>query len=137
MIVPPLVVRAGQEGAAHGPLLHVLAGHVRDGRVGERGTDASAWLAAALAPGMALFVVAPPAALGTDPDVHAVGDLASEAPYELLALAGAEPEEALGLLAPRGLAFVASPREPAAWHGHAELAVAALPHGAILAVRAA
>jgi len=135
VIVPPLVVRAGQEGVAHGPLLHVLAGHVRDGRVGERGTGASAWLAAALEPGIALFVVAPPAVLGTDPDVHAVSGLAAEAPYRLLALADAEPEEALGLLAPRGLAFVASPRHPAAWHGHAELAAAALSHRAILAVR--
>ena len=136
MIVPPLVARAGQEGVAHGPLLHVLAGHVRDGRVGERGTGASAWLAAALAPGLSLFVVAP-RALGADQDVHAVSGLAAEAPYELLALACAEPEEALGLLAPRGLAFVASPRDPTVWHAHAELAVAALPHGAILAVRAA
>ena len=137
METPPLVVRAGQEGVAHGPLLHVLAGHVRDGRVGERGTGASAWLAAALAPGIALFVVAPPAVLGADPDVRAVHGLAAEAPYELLALADAEPEEALGLLAPRGLAFLASPRDPTVWHAHAELAVAALPHGAILAVRAA
>lgn len=134
---PPLVVRAGQEGVAHGPLLHVFAGHVRDGRVGERGTGASAWLAAALAPGIPLYAVAPPAALAADPDVHAVSGLAAEAPYQLLALADAEPEEALGLLAPRGLAFVASPRDVAVWHGHAELAVAALPHGAILAVRAA
>ena len=137
MIVPPLVVRAGQDGAAHGPLLHVLAGHVRDGRVGERGTGASAWLAAALAPGIALFVVAPPAVLGADPDVRAVHGLAAEAPYELLALADAEPEEVLRLLAPRGLAFVVSPRDPAAWYGHAELAAAALAHRAILAVRAA
>ncbi len=136
MIVPPLVVRAGQEGVPHGPLLHVLAGHVRDGRVGERGTGASAWLASALAPGISLFVVAPPAVPGADPDVHAVGDLASEAPYELLALADAEPEEALGLLAPRGLAFVQSPRDPAVWHGHAEVAAVALPDGAVLAVRA-
>jgi len=136
MKTPPPVARAGQEGAVHGPLLYVLAGHVRAGRVGERGTGASAWLAAALAPGIPLYAVAPPAALVADPDVHAVSGLVAEAPYELLALAGAEPGEVLGLLAPRGLAFVASPGDPAAWLGHPELAAVALPHGAVLAVRA-
>jgi len=68
--------------------------------------------------------------------VHAVDGLDAEAPYELLALADAEPEEALRLLTPRGLALVTSPGDPAAWLGHAELAAVALPHGAILAVRA-
>ncbi len=136
MIVPPLVVRAGQESAVHGPLLHVLAGHVQDGRVGERGTDTSAWLAAALAPGLPLYAVSPPAALSSDPDVHGVDDLTGEAPYELLALAAAEPEEALGLLTPRGLVFVQSPGDPVAWLGHSELAVSTLSRGAILAVRA-
>jgi len=136
VIVPPLVVRAGQEDAVHGPLLHVLAGHISAGRVGERGTGSSAWLAAALAPGIPLYAVAPPAALATDPDVHAVDRLDGEAPYELLALEGAEPEEALGLLTPRGLAVVTAPGDPAAWLGHPELAAAALPDGTILAVRA-
>lgn len=136
MIVPPLVARAGQEGAAHGPLLHVLAGHVRDGRAGERGTGAVAWLASALAPGIPLFTVAPPAALAADPDVRAVPGLAAEAPYELLAVADAEPEEALGLLAPRGLVLVTAPSDPAAWLGCADLPAAVVPHGSIVAVRA-
>jgi len=175
MVEPPLVRRAerlAQELAFDGSctpeigrLLHVLAAQRGRGRVGEIGTGVgvgSAWIAAALRPGVPLYTVEADAALAAaarelfadDSDVHVLNgdrrELDAEAPFDLLfvdATAAKADPETVGLLAPGGTAVLDdltpgySDPDPVRelWLGHPALAaveVAVAPELAvILAVR--
>ncbi|MBA2475238.1 MAG: class I SAM-dependent methyltransferase [Actinobacteria bacterium] len=137
---PPLAARARALAAEHGfgrssipqvgRLLHVLAAGCGRGRVAEIGTGygvASAWIAAALDPGVPFVTVeldAERAAAASnlfrdDPDVRVLaGDwrelLPAEAPFDLLFLDGGhwkhrpaqDGEAAVALLGPRGTLVV-------------------------------
>jgi predicted O-methyltransferase YrrM len=129
---PPLVTRARALAAElafgrsctdeDGALLYVLAAASRPARVGEIGSGTgvgTAWLAAALPPGVRLVTVDVDAARAAaverlfagDPDVTVLhGDwreaLATEAPFDLLFADGGhakdDPDAVLELVAPRG-----------------------------------
>jgi predicted O-methyltransferase YrrM len=133
-----------------GALLHVLAGAHGIRRAAEIGTGAgvaTAWIAAALPPGVPLFTaeVDPELAAAAgllfadDEDVHVLAGpwrqvLPPEAPFDLVFVdahdAKDDVEAALGLLAPRGTVLLDdfTPGRPgpdarrAAWLGHPELA---------------
>jgi predicted O-methyltransferase YrrM len=167
---PPLVERAEQSARELGfdrsctdevgRLLHALAAQGGRARVGEIGAGAgvgTAWLAAALPPGVPLYTVEQDARLAgvvrelfaADPDVYVLeGDwtkLAAEAPFDLLFVdassAKADPET-IGLLAPGGTAVLddltpgyADP-DPVRelWLGHPRLAAVELTVSRELAV---
>jgi hypothetical protein len=125
---PPLVEQAEAHGLVWpvelGGLAHVLAAERARSRVGTTIPAAAPWIAAALRPGVPLFVQA--GAPGDDPDVHSCETLAAEAPFDFLVTD--EPAVA-GLLVPGGLALVLGP-EP-----HAEnLMTARIGDGLALAV---
>jgi hypothetical protein len=102
---PPLVERAEAEGLVWPPelgeLAHVLAGERGRARVATTIAAAAPWLAAALPPGVPLFVRGE--AMIDDPDVHGCRSLADEAPFDLLV---SEDGDVSGLLVPGGLALV-------------------------------
>ena len=103
---PPLVERAEAAGLtaapATGALAHVLAAERGRARVGTTIPALAPWIAAALAPGVPLYVVG--GVRLDDPDVHAVDSLEPEAPFDFLAVGG-EVDPA-GLLLPGGLALL-------------------------------
>lgn len=109
---PPLVERAEAEGLAAGPavgaLAHVLAGERGRGRAGTTIPALAPWIAAALAPGVPLYVVG--GAPLDDPDVHAVDALEPEAPFDFLAVE--DDVDAAGLLVPGGLALLVGRAPP-------------------------
>ena len=130
MIEPPLVARARAAAAAlgferscrdeDGMFLHVLAGRRGVERIAEIGAGAgvgTAWLAAALAPGVPLFTAEQDETLARaaaelfegDPDVHVLEGswrvvLPPHAPFDLIFVDGAAakdvPDAVLGLAAP-------------------------------------
>jgi hypothetical protein len=103
---PPLVERAEAEGLAAEPavgaLAHVLAAERGRARVGTTIPALAPWMAAALAPGVPLYVAG--GARIDDPDVHSVDALEPEAPFDFLAVEG--EVDATGLLVPGGLALL-------------------------------
>ena len=164
--IPPLVERALAHAAElgfakscsaeAGRLLHLLAAQRGRERVAEIGTGAgvgTAWLASALAPGVALWTAEPDAVLAEaaaalfadDADVHVLAApwrdaLAPHAPYDLVfydggrkQFPGEEGEAVVGLLAPGGTVVLDDFRErrpddpvKAFWLGHPRLAGAEL-----------
>lgn len=107
MAKPPLVERAESAGlvcpSELGRLAHVLAAERGRTRAGTTIPALAPWIASALAPGVPLFVAGGDS-LPDDPDVHAVDSLASEAPFDLVAVDGGD---VAGLLVPGGIAIVA------------------------------
>ena len=161
---PPLVDRAlalaaelgfeRSSSAEAGRLLHLLAAQRGRERVGEIGTGTgvgTAWMAAALAPGVPLYTAEPEAAqaravaalFADDPDVHVLHGpwldvLPAYAPFDLLFYDGGgkrdpaeEAEEVVSLLAPGGTVLLDDLREHRAndplrewWLGHPRLVCA-------------
>ena len=104
---PPLVERAESAGLACRPelgrLAHVLAAEHGRTRCGTTIPALAPWIASALAPGVPLFVAGGDPLLD-DPDVHPVGSLEAEAPFDLVAV---DAGDVAGLLVPGGIAIVA------------------------------
>jgi hypothetical protein len=105
---PPLVERVEAEGLVWpqelGALAHVLAGERGRGRVGTTIPAAVPWIAAAVPPGVPVYVRGDVPV--DDPDVSGCDSLAAEAPFDLLVT---DDAAVAGLLVAGGLALVVGP----------------------------
>jgi hypothetical protein len=104
---PALVERAESAGLVCPPelgrLAHVLAAERGRTRCGTTIPALAPWIASALPPGVPLFVAGGDPLLD-DPDVHPVGSLEAEAPFDLVVV---DEGDLAGLLVPGGVAIVA------------------------------